>query len=41
MFLSAVGDWYVGDSFIATLWLDFATTGKVVTLKFGRYGNAG
>ena len=41
MFLPAVGDWYAGNSFIATLWLVLMTTGKVVTQKFGRYGNVG
>ena len=41
MFLPAMGDWYVEDSFVATLWLVLMTTGKVVTPKFGRYGNAG
>ena len=38
VFLSALGDWYVGDSFVATLWLVLITAGKVVAPKFGSMG---
>ena len=41
VFLPVLGDWYVGDSFVATLWLILITTGNDVAQRFGEYGNAG